>query len=90
MEGDRNSTFFYKSSSKNKKRNTIIKLLDDHNWELTKENDMGNWGSNYFHKICNYSMLPQDHNKSEELFRIIITMVDMEMNDDLLRKVRFE
>ena len=46
--GNRNTTFFHRSSLVQKWRNTIDNIKDDNNVKLNKHEEIGNWAMAYF------------------------------------------
>ena len=45
--GDRNTTFFHRSTSIHKSRDTIDNIKYDNNVKLTKNEEIGNWVTDY-------------------------------------------
>ena len=80
-------TFFHRSVLKYKKRNTIRKLVNNDNVELTDEQEIGRWSTRYFQDIYKPPQPQFDMLVERNLLGIIHLVVDERRNKELVSKV---
>lgn len=90
IEGDRNTSFFHRSSLKHKRRNTIHSLFNDINEELVGTNETGQWASMFVTNAYTNDRAREPTELSDKLLNLIPHVLNDADNELLVCKVTEE